>query len=151
MNHPVSASKSSPLAGGTLHLAYCTVYAEHCTCTCTCPCTCKLHTTHFTLHTTHQAFILHFANLPLHTANIQNLHELDSRFTWRNVPWLNSGNFEYIKINRYLCHQTERRRKNTYFKKYFCMWHLTSDTWKKVHEVSWSSCLQKNSCYFNST
>ena len=83
LTYPVSAFKSLPVAGNTLHTAHCTVYTTHCTCTWTC--TCTLHTTHLTLQTAHIAFILLFANLSLHTANIQNFPELYSRYTWQNV------------------------------------------------------------------
>ena len=89
MTHPVSTAKSSSLAGSTLHPAHCTVYITHCTCTWKCPWiwTCTLHTTSWTLYTAHHMFKVHFANLSLHTAGIQNLPKLVWRFTWWNVPW----------------------------------------------------------------
>ena len=86
--HPVSAAKPLFLAGSILHPAHCTVYgtlrpapapanaAE-----------CSLHTTHWTLYTAHYMFTLHFANVSLDTANIQNMPDLVPRFTWWNVPW----------------------------------------------------------------
>ena len=43
---------------------------------------------YYTLNTAHciKYFLSHFANLSLHTVNIQNLPELDSGFTWKTVP-----------------------------------------------------------------
>ena len=87
MTHTVSTAKSS--SGSILHPEHCTVYITHCTYTRKCPWTwtCTLHITHWTLYTAHHMFILHFTDVSLHTANIQNLPELVSRFTWQNVPW----------------------------------------------------------------
>ena len=89
MTHPVSTAKSSYLAGSTLHPAQCTQHLHTAPSTCKCPWIwiCTLHTTYWTLYTAHHMFIVHFENLSLHTANIQNLPVLVSRFTWRNVPW----------------------------------------------------------------
>ena len=58
---------------------------------------CKVHTAPasappymhlYTSYYTHciERIISHFANLSLHTANIQNLPELDLGFTWKTVP-----------------------------------------------------------------
>ena len=43
---------------------------------------------YYTLNTAHciKRVISHLANLSLYTANIQNLPELDSGFTWKIVP-----------------------------------------------------------------
>ena len=67
------------------------MYITHCTSTCKCSWiwTCTLHTTYWTLYTAQDMFIVHFADLSLHTANIQNLSVLAPRFTGQNVPWLN--------------------------------------------------------------
>ena len=61
---------------GTLHSVYCTAPAHS-----------NAPTTYWTLYTAHHMFILHLENISLHAANIQNLPELVSRLTWRNVPW----------------------------------------------------------------
>ena len=55
------------------HPAHCTLHTSpaHEQCKCTYPLT--FHTTYWTLHTTHNMFILPVANFFLHTANIQNI------------------------------------------------------------------------------
>ena len=80
----VSTSKSSLVAGSKLHPENCTVLnTAPVPAPAPAPAPAPIH---FIVHTSHQAFILHLANLLLHTAKIQSLPELDLRVIWRNVP-----------------------------------------------------------------
>ena len=69
LTHPDSTAKFPSLASSTLHPGHWKVYITHCNCTwkCIIKCIFTLHTTHWTLCITRHTFILHAANLSLHT------------------------------------------------------------------------------------